>query len=152
MTRRDLFKRMAAAAAVSAAEALFPDILFAATPTPRGADGLEWTKTPCRFCGVGCGLLVGLAKGRAVAVKGDPASPVNKGLCCVKGYHSVTDLGRAHGDRGPLGPGCLRVHGAGQGCHAGRARPVAVAQARGVGMRGGFPTSFPTGRATVQAR
>ena len=33
MTRRDLFKRMAAAAAVSAGQALFPDIVFAATPT-----------------------------------------------------------------------------------------------------------------------
>ena len=33
-----------------------------------------------------------MAKGRAVAVKGDPASPVNKGLCCVKGYHSVMAL------------------------------------------------------------
>ena len=92
MTRRDLFKRMAAAAAVSAGQALFPDIVFAATPATRGADGLEWKKTPCRFCGVGCGLLVGLARGRAVAVKGDPTSPVNKGLCCVKGYHSVMAL------------------------------------------------------------
>ncbi len=93
MTRRELYRRMAAAAAVSAAQALFPGIVFAATETPRGgADGLEWRKTPCRFCGVGCGLLVGLAKGRAVAVKGDPASPVNKGLCCVKGYHSVMAL------------------------------------------------------------
>jgi len=77
---------------VSAAQALFPDIVFAATETPRGVDGVEWKKTPCRFCGVGCGLLVGLARGRAVAVKGDPASPVNKGLCCVKGYHSVMAL------------------------------------------------------------
>jgi nitrate reductase (cytochrome) len=92
MTRRDLFKRMAAAAAVSTAQALFPDIVFPATPARPGADGLEWKKTPCRFCGVGCGLLVGLAGGRAVAVKGDPASPVNKGLCCVKGYHSVMAL------------------------------------------------------------
>jgi nitrate reductase (cytochrome) len=41
---------------------------------------------------VGCGLLVGINGGRAVAVKGDPASPVNKGLCCVKGYHSVMAL------------------------------------------------------------
>ena len=92
MTRRDLFKRVATAAAVSAAQALFPDIVFAAAPTSGEAAGLEWKKTPCRFCGVGCGLLVGLAKGRAVAVKGDPASPVNKGLCCVKGYHSVMAL------------------------------------------------------------
>jgi nitrate reductase NapA len=47
---------------------------------------------PCRFCGTGCGLLIGIENGRAVAVKGDPASPVNRGLCCVKGYHSVMAL------------------------------------------------------------
>ncbi len=77
---------------MSAGQALFPGIVFAAADTAAAADGVEWKKTPCRFCGVGCGLLVGVAKGRAVAVKGDPASPVNKGLCCVKGYHSVMAL------------------------------------------------------------
>lgn len=38
---------------------------------------------------MGCGLLVGLEGGRAVAVKGDPDSPVGKGLACVKGYHAA---------------------------------------------------------------
>jgi nitrate reductase NapA len=47
---------------------------------------------PCRFCGVGCGLLVGIENGRAVAVKGDPDSPVSRGLACVKGYHSIQAL------------------------------------------------------------
>src|SRR5690606_27522931 len=51
-----------------------------------------WRKTPCRFCGVGCGLLVAIENGRAVAVRGDPDSPVNGGLACVKGYHSVQML------------------------------------------------------------
>jgi nitrate reductase NapA len=37
-------------------------------------------------------LLVGVSGGRAVAVTGDPESPVNKGLCCVNGYHSVLSL------------------------------------------------------------
>ena len=93
MTRREMLTRMAATAAISAAETMFPGIVFAAagdkTPSPSA---VEWKKTPCRFCGVGCGLLVGINGGRAVAVKGDPASPVNKGLCCVKGYHSVLAL------------------------------------------------------------
>jgi len=53
---------------------------------------VTWKKTPCRFCGVGCGLLVGVKEGCAVAVQGDPDSSVNKGLCCVKGYHSVLAL------------------------------------------------------------
>lgn len=54
--------------------------------------GPDWHKTPCRLCGVGCGLLVAVQNGRAVAVKGDPDSPVSKGLACVKGYNSVQAL------------------------------------------------------------
>ena len=92
MTRREMLRRMAATAAISAAEAVFPGIVFAAAPDKTFSPSVEWKKTPCRFCGVGCGLLVGIDGGRAVAVKGDPASPVNKGLCCVKGYHSVLAL------------------------------------------------------------
>ena len=93
MTRREVLRSMAAAAAMSAAEVMFPGVLFAAPVSPSSpADGVAWRKTPCRFCGVGCGLLVGISSGRAVAVKGDPASPVNRGLCCVKGYHSVLAL------------------------------------------------------------
>jgi nitrate reductase NapA len=37
-------------------------------------------------------LLVAVQNGRAVAVKGDPDSPVSKGLACVKGYNSVLAL------------------------------------------------------------
>ena len=51
------------------------------------ADGVAWKKAPCRFCGTGCGVEVGVREGRAVAVRGDTQSPVNKGLLCVKGYH-----------------------------------------------------------------
>jgi len=50
-------------------------------------DDLVWGKAPCRFCGTGCGVEVGVSGGRAVAVRGDEASPVNRGLLCVKGYH-----------------------------------------------------------------
>ncbi len=48
---------------------------------------LSWQKAPCRYCGTGCGVEVGVRDGRAVAVRGDEASPVNRGLLCVKGYH-----------------------------------------------------------------
>ncbi|MGH7311182.1 MAG: molybdopterin-dependent oxidoreductase, partial [Candidatus Rokuibacteriota bacterium] len=93
MTRREMLRRLAATAAISAAEAVFPGIVFAAPADAAvSPSAIAWKKTPCRFCGVGCGLLVGVNGGRAVAVKGDPASPVNKGLCCVKGYHTVMAL------------------------------------------------------------
>lgn len=85
---------MAKASAMLTAAAVFPGIVFPHEQVVEFFDptGITWKKTPCRFCGVGCGLLVGTSKGKAVAVKGDPASPVNKGLCCVKGYHSVMAL------------------------------------------------------------
>ncbi len=92
--RRTFLKKLALAAAATAAASLFPGILFPKDQLAEldDADDLEWKKTPCRFCGVGCGLLVGLRNGKAVAVKGDPASEVNRGLCCVKGYHAVLAL------------------------------------------------------------
>ncbi len=49
--------------------------------------GLSWGKAPCRYCGTGCGVEVGVRDGRAIAVRGDELSPVNRGLLCVKGYH-----------------------------------------------------------------
>jgi nitrate reductase NapA len=52
----------------------------------RDAD-LAWGKAPCRFCGTGCGVEVGVKDSRVMAVRGDAASPVNRGLLCVKGYH-----------------------------------------------------------------
>jgi len=90
-SRRNFLKKMAAASAMATAASIFPGILFA----NDGQGGLDdngnvtWKKAPCRFCGVGCGVLIGVEDGKAVAVKGDPNSSVNKGLCCVKGYHSV---------------------------------------------------------------
>tara|TARA_R110002126_G_scaffold27665_18_gene92881 strand:- start:1892 stop:4225 length:2334 start_codon:yes stop_codon:yes gene_type:complete len=48
---------------------------------------VEWSKAPCRFCGTGCGVEVGVSSGRVVSVRGDEKAEVNKGLLCVKGYH-----------------------------------------------------------------
>jgi nitrate reductase NapA len=48
---------------------------------------LDWKKAPCRYCGTGCGVEVGIKDGKVMAVRGDEASPVNRGLLCVKGYH-----------------------------------------------------------------
>ena len=93
VSRREFIKMMAISSATATAVSLFPGIVFGEwVETDADLSDIQWKKTPCRFCGVGCGLLVGLAGGRAVAVKGDPDSAVNKGLCCVKGYHSVQML------------------------------------------------------------
>ncbi len=49
--------------------------------------GIQWNKAPCRFCGTGCHVQVGVEDGRIVAIAGDQQAAVNKGLLCVKGYH-----------------------------------------------------------------
>ena len=86
LDRRTFLKELSVLAAGCAALPLNAD----AQDHPQGAT--VWKRAPCQLCGVGCGLLVGIQNGRAVAVKGDPDSPVNRGLACVKGYHSVQSL------------------------------------------------------------
>jgi nitrate reductase NapA len=91
--RRTFLKNAVVASAATAASAVVPDAGFPETPLSRPSNpGVIWKRAPCRLCPVGCGLLVGLENGRAVAVKGDVDSPVSKGLACVKGYHSVQAL------------------------------------------------------------
>lgn len=48
---------------------------------------VTWSKAVCRFCGTGCGVMVGVQNRKVVAIRGDSDSPVNKGLLCAKGYH-----------------------------------------------------------------
>ena len=53
---------------------------------PAEARKWTWDTSVCRFCGTGCGIQIATQAGRVVAVKGDPDSPVNRGLLCAKGY------------------------------------------------------------------
>ncbi len=82
LSRRDFLKASAAAAALAAATGG----RLGAADADAAEGGIRWGKAPCRFCGTGCGVLVGVKNGKIVATKGDPAAPVNKGLNCIKGY------------------------------------------------------------------
>ena len=85
IARRDFIRQSAAAAA--GAVAGIPVVAAAqAGGAGSGADGVKWSKAPCRFCGTGCGVTVGVKDNRVVATQGDPQAEVNKGLNCVKGY------------------------------------------------------------------
>jgi nitrate reductase (cytochrome) len=84
MERRD-FIRMTAMAAAAAAAAGHP--VGAQLGGGRRAGGIQWGKAPCRFCGTGCHVQVGVKGGRVVSIAGDTKAEVNKGLLCVKGYH-----------------------------------------------------------------
>ena len=92
--RRTFLREVAAVSAATVGSAVAPGLLLGANPDRPDAREPQpvWKKAPCRLCGVGCGLLVAIEHGRAVGVKGDPHSSVNRGLACAKGYYSVQAL------------------------------------------------------------
>jgi assimilatory nitrate reductase catalytic subunit len=58
----------------------------------------RWVKTTCGYCSVGCGMLIGIKDGKAVAARGNPDHPVNRGKLCPKGlseHHILDAPGRA---------------------------------------------------------
>jgi len=86
--RRSFLKLSAMAAATAVAQGALgaqdPDV---GKSQALAGEGVRWDKAPCRFCGTGCHVQVGVQGGKVVAIAGDPAAEVNKGLLCVKGYH-----------------------------------------------------------------
>ncbi len=86
MERRDFLKSFAMSAATAAvAGTASGQLREGALATAR--DEVEFQKAPCRFCGTGCHVQVGVRDGRVVAIQGDPNAEVNRGMLCVKGYH-----------------------------------------------------------------
>lgn len=85
LTRREFVKANAAAVAAATAGIAIPagasNLITNAELTQ-----LKWSKAPCRFCGVGCSVMVGTSGNSIVATHGDTQSEVNRGLNCVKGY------------------------------------------------------------------
>ncbi len=45
----------------------------------------KWVYSTCGYCGVGCGLYIGVKDGKAVYTKGNPKHNVNMGTLCPKG-------------------------------------------------------------------
>ena len=81
LTRRAFIKQTAAATAAASAGITLPGMEAVAE-----SDDIAWSKAPCRFCGTGCGVLVGVKGNQVVATQADPQAEVNRGLNCVKGY------------------------------------------------------------------
>lgn len=76
------------------------DPQFGYTAASRIPD--KWTKTTCGYCSVGCGMLVGTRAGEAVAVRGNPDHPVNRGKLCPKGLSEHLMLSSPSRARTPM--------------------------------------------------
>ncbi|RRS30593.1 MAG: formate dehydrogenase [Epsilonproteobacteria bacterium (ex Lamellibrachia satsuma)] len=118
LNRREFLKSAAAASAASAAGIAVPSSLSAAATDAQ--KDWRWDKAACRFCGTGCGIMLATKGGRIVAVKGDPAAPVNRGLNCIKGYFNAKIMYGADRLKTPL----LRMNDKGEFDKHGKFRPV----------------------------
>ena len=85
LNRRDFIKANAVAAAAATAGMAIPTTVLSAEQA-GAKNAVRWDKAPCRFCGTGCSVLVGVQNDKVVATQGDPDAPVNRGLNCIKGY------------------------------------------------------------------
>lgn len=84
LERRNFLKYSAMAAATVAAQSRAG---VKRTALLTDDHGIRWDKAPCRFCGTGCHVKVGVENGKVIAIAGSEDADVNKGLLCVKGYH-----------------------------------------------------------------
>src|SRR4030081_1312355 len=57
--------------------------------------GLRAVRTPCAYCGAGCGILSPPAQRGGAAIPGDPEHPANFGRLCSKGSALGETLGLA---------------------------------------------------------
>jgi len=55
-------------------------------------ENTRWEKSYCPYCGVGCGLSVGIRNGFPVKIKGDREHPANFGEICAKAAHLVPTI------------------------------------------------------------
>jgi assimilatory nitrate reductase catalytic subunit len=63
--------------------ALVDDPIFGKVSKEKAPD--KWVRSTCGYCGVGCGMYIGVKNGKAVYSKGDPLHSVNFGTLCPKG-------------------------------------------------------------------
>lgn len=118
LSRREFLKSSAAASAAAAIGMSVPAELEAAAD--QAESDWRWDKAACRFCGTGCGIMMATKGGKIVAVKGDPAAPVNRGLNCIKGYFNAKIMYGADRLTQPL----LRVDANGNFDKKGKFAPV----------------------------
>ena len=118
LSRRDFLKSSAAASAAAAVGMSIPASMQAASDEAQSS--WRWDKAACRFCGTGCGIMMATKDGKIVAVKGDPAAPVNRGLNCIKGYFNAKIMYGADRLKTPL----LRMDANGNFDKKGKFAPV----------------------------
>ena len=63
--------------------ALVDDPIFGKVAKTKAPD--KWVRSVCGYCGVGCGMYIGVKDNEPTYSRGDPKNPVNYGTLCPKG-------------------------------------------------------------------
>ncbi len=88
---RRAFMKMAAAAGVTCgATEMFHDefVEASAPPSLKPKEGVQLLQSACPYCGVGCGTLIQVQKGKVVGMVPDKKHPTNLGIQCIKGLNA----------------------------------------------------------------
>jgi len=92
LTRREFIRGSVATAGVLAAGcAVHTDVpvtsaMVVRKPKPAGPAQGEWVSTACQGCTQWCAIQIFVEEGRAVRVRGNPASKTNHGYVCPRGH------------------------------------------------------------------
>ncbi|MDZ7767535.1 MAG: molybdopterin-dependent oxidoreductase [Melioribacteraceae bacterium] len=94
LSRRDFLRASAlsAAATTLGIGSIFSNTAFAGAKLDEAdfmqdSKGVQWHKSVCRLCGVGCGVMLGVKDDKPFGIRGDKENTINSGLLCVKGFY-----------------------------------------------------------------
>ncbi|MHC4535102.1 MAG: dehydrogenase, partial [Planctomycetota bacterium] len=94
ITRKSFLKTATATAAVAVYGTVSKPILgaFAQTSNSKPKEPGQWKSTTCQGCTSWCSVQVYVVDGRAVKVRGNPNSKVNRGNCCARCHLSLQQV------------------------------------------------------------
>jgi len=90
--RRDFLKLVGGVTAATASAGAFPLFNAFAQNTPNQPLPEKWVATSCFGCLGWCPMLVKVVDGKAVSIKGNPASKVTEGRLCARGMMGLQQL------------------------------------------------------------
>ena len=94
ITRKDFLKTATVAVtAVTLGTVLKPTLkAFAKTSKSKPVEPGQWKSTTCQGCTSWCSVQVYVVDGRAIKVRGNPNSKVNRGNCCSRCHMSLQQV------------------------------------------------------------
>ncbi len=89
--RRKFMQMAAGTGAAVAATGFLPDEFVQAHASPvtgKINNGVKLLQAACPYCGVGCGTLIKVERGKVVGMVPDKKHPTNRGIQCIKGLNA----------------------------------------------------------------